>query len=332
MSDATDMTDAQRAAAVKIEKLLRLGKSPNPAEAALAMEKAQQIALLNNLSMAQVQAAGGEDGRRQDAKQRGGHYRYQQDLWRAVAELNFCLCMVTAVWVQWPKPRGRGVAVADKRTHGWQKQLRLVGKQVNVAATKVMCEYLLQAVDRMCTEQLHGRGEGWAQFYSRWAVSFREGVVGRIVERLEAQREAAVLSEERKQERAAAAAAMAGVSTATALTITDVKQQEADLNKDFMRGLQPGTTARRRADDAAREAKREAEYTAWAAANPEEARRKEAEAAEETRKYWARYRGGGGGERERGKDWSAYKAGYGAGDKLSLHRQAGERPVAGRIG
>lgn len=327
MEQLQQLTEEQLSAARKIEKLMRLAGSPNEAEATSAVAKWQALLAQHNLSMAQVQGAGGDDGRREQAKQRGGALQYQRALWRTVAELNFCLCFVVAEWTKYPRPHVR--AGRAPRTHGYTTAIKLVGRRVNVAATTAMATHLLQTVDRLCMERLHGDTSN-RQFLSRWAVSWREGVAERVRQRLVDRRKQQLSAEEEKR-RSAAKAAMAAGSTASALTLTDVKRQEKDLNTDFMNGLEPGTTARERAADAAAAVKKEQEYVLWAKAHPEQVRAKEAKAAEESRKYWARYRGGGG-RAERDKDWSAYKDGFAKGDGVSLDQQAEHQRAKGALG
>lgn len=331
MSDALQqMTAAQLDAARKVEKLLGLGrKNSNEHEAAAATAKAMALLAEHNLSMSQVEAAGGEDGKREEAKQKGGAYLYERALWRTVAELNFCLCFVHYEWVKYARPHVR--LGRPTHTHGNQAHVALVGRKVNVAATKAMVGHLLQTVNRLCLERLHGDSSN-RQFLSRWAVSWREGMVERVRERLLDRRQRQLDAEELKR-RAATKAAMASGSTATALTLGDVKQSEKDLNEDFLAGDAPGTTARERAEAAAARATAEALYTAWAAANPEVARAAEEKLREERKAFWRTRRGGGGGGRaERDVDMSAYRDGFEKAEGVSLDQQAEDRRAKGALG
>lgn len=312
-----------------MEKLLGLGRrNSSEAEATAATAKAMELLAANNLTMSQVESAGGDDGKREETKQRSGAYKYQRGLWRTVAELNFCICFVTYEWTQYPKPHPRpGLA---PRTHGWVAHVGLVGRRVNVAATKAMTTHLLQTVDRLCKERLHGDDTARG-FLSSWAVSWREGMVERIRERLVDRRKVQLAAEEVERRRATKAAMASGTS-ATALTLTDVKQMEKDLNQDFRLGQEPGTTARERSEAAAAKAADEASYTRWAAANPEQARAGEELAREQRRKYWRRYGGGGGGRAEREPDWSAYKDGFSKADGVSLDQQVDRNTSRGALG
>jgi hypothetical protein len=314
------LTDAQRKAVDTVEKLLRLAAGRgSAAEAASAAAKAQEILEAHNLSMAEVERAQGKvSGKREELKQRGGMFVYERRLWGQVAELNFCLHFV----------RHEQYFRKDLNRRAIRFVNALVGRTVNTAAARALGTYLQGTIERLCRERLHERGEGNAQFFSAWAVSFREGVADEICWRLYERRKQR-MSDEEAARRAAAEKGMSGASTATALTLRDVATQEKDANRDFIMG--EGWSARmaeKRARAAAAQAAAEAEYTKWAKANPEEARKQEAK-QEKIRAQMPR----GRAERQRrNKDWGAYKSGAEAGKHVSIDQQVDEGKIAGRIG
>lgn len=344
-----DLSNEARDAIGKIEKLLRLaGKNTNEAEASAAAAKAQELMTKYNLDMATVEQ-GSDSGKREDAKLSGGLYHYQRDLWRAVAELNFCLHWSQYVYdrdkvgrrkATWKDQYGseylnrqapvgnvnkikRGQVI--KVQGGYRFVHRVVGRKVNVAATRVMAEYLEQTIERLTRERLKGEG---SQFFTRWAISYREGIASTIVDKIYQRRQHLLRAEARKQreaEKRATEAAAAPFSSATALTLSDYVKSEHDANMDVVNG--EGWSARvamRRAEAAREAAEEEAAYVAWAKANPEEAQRKEAEERAERAKY--RYRGGRADYRDNKKvDYGAYRSGEEAGKNVSLDQQADDR-------
>lgn len=316
----TDLSQEAQDAVDKVQKLLRLAaKNPNEHEAAAATAKAQELLTAYNLDMATVEQASGGKSKRADEKMSGGLYKYQRDLWQAVAGLNFCL-----YWNQYafdPDKTGRSRSPYDgsivKRKGGYRFEHRVVGRQVNVVATRHMAEYLEQTIERLTRERLHGDG---TQFFTRWAINFREGMAAKIIEKVNARRRK-TLSAERRARAAAQAAATAagrdGASTATALTLSTYIDSETDANLDFIHG--EGYSARKAANRAAQakaRAEADAEYTKWAAANPEEAARDEAKRHKERRRSsW------NAGMKEDKRDHGAYYSGYDAGAGVSIDPQ-----------
>lgn len=318
MTQATNSTDPTEAVVARVRKLLAMAshKTSNEAEAASALSKAQALLAAHNLDMATVEQGGGS-GKREDARVRGGFYVYERELWQAVAGLNFCLYFTTTQWVP-----VKSSSYRRKR----QFSHRVVGSQVNARTTVAMAEYLQATIERLCRERLatrHGAGTTLgdlnSQFFSSWAVAFREGVADRVVEKLRDRRRTDV---ERREAEAKRRAAMAGASTSTALTIADVAQRERDLNVDHVYG--EGTSAGWAADRAAQaaaEAAAEAAAVAWAAAHPEEAAREAArERARERRRMGRREAGPDARDRRR---WSgAYREGWENGARVGLDPQA----------
>lgn len=312
-----ELTDEQRKAIETVEKLLRLAsKNPSQVEAESAAEKAQKILEAHNLTTAEVERAQGVvSGKREQMKQAGGMYEYQRRLWYQVAELNFCVYMTRRVRYFDDRPR----IMRERVRH----EHHLVGRMVNTAAARTLGSYLEQTVERLCRERLHERGEGKQQFFSRWAVSYREGVTDEIVWRLYERRQQR-MSEEQERRRAEAAKMTTGISTATALTLRDVEEREKEANMDFIYG--EGFSARkaaRRAEAARIAAEEEAKYAEWAKAHPEEARKEEAKREKrEARTSRSSFR-------KKPRDWGGYAAGQEAGKKVSIDPQvdgdSGER-------
>lgn len=312
----------------RVRKLLAMAerRHGNEAEAAVAATKAQALLAAHNLSMATVEQ--GAAGRREDAHIRGGMYVYERDLWRAVAELNFCF-----YFHSWKWEAVRGGRERRRFLH------RLVGRVVNTQTTVATASYLQQTIERLCRERLTVRvgdaatpGELNSQFFSSWAVAFREGVADRVVGKLKDQRRSA---QRREAAEAEARAKMAGASTATALTLSTLAQREKDANTDFLYGEGTAATwAAERAEKARTEAEADAEHARWAAAHPEEAAAEAARQAKEDRRYWSRGGGpgsrGGRDAREERQSSGAYREGWEAGKSVGIERQA-EARVARRL-
>lgn len=321
----------------KAMKVLEMAKRKkgNEAEAEAAAAKFQELLVKYNLSEAQVeQASGKSSGKREEKKVRGGFYNHQAELWGWAAELNFCLHWVVSGYEKVEKRRksawtGEMVTYTDYKLL-WQH--RLVGRTHNVAATIALAEYLEGAIERVVMETLHNDNR---MRFSRYAVSMRKGMAARLCEKMSVRRDE-LLSEEKKArmkaEEDARRAARAGVSTSMDVSLADFSKTERDANLDHLYG--EGWSAKRaaeRAAAAADRARKEAEYAAWAAANPEEARAKEEEARKEREKRDARRRSSGRrSSSDDNIDYSAYYRGYDAAEEIGLDQQVAT-PSAGRL-
>lgn len=321
-----DLTEEQVSIIRKVEKLLALAnrKKGNEEEAAAAAAKAQEMLAVYNIDMAMVEQGSSGSGKREEQLVKGGVYHYQRDLWRAVAQLNFCVYFTSSRWrPREVKRRGGDGYTWTERVYALRHQHRVVGRTVNVRLTQSMSGYLEQAIERMVMERL---GNDNNQRFSRWAVSYRKGAAQRIIEKVQDRREQLQEEEAKRQREAANRAARAGTSTATTLTLASVAQSERDANMDFLHG--EGWSAkraeqRRRAAEEAAAA--EAAYAAWAVANPEEARKEEAKRRKEEEKFMARLmRQGGRGSRggDDGLDHGAYWSGYDAAQAVGIDPQA----------
>lgn len=306
------------------------------AETATFAAKAQELLAAYNLDMASV-GQGSDDGKREDARQRGGMYIYERELWNAIAQLNFCYYFTT---------RSRMKNKAGKLQ--WSFVHRVVGRTVNTMGSKVMAEYLQGAIERICRERFPLNN----QFFMREAVAFREGMSDNISRRLWNRRREVLNEQEAKKQEAEERAKASGVNAAFALTLADVKDKEEIGNYDFLHG--EGAWARkqqrsenwdrqyaeRRAKEAAAEAAADAAYAAWAAANPAEAAKEaakekaraavaERKASQRNANRRERYRAPSARERRQNSDY--YDDGYQKGSDVSLDQQVGDRSNQRRI-
>ena len=167
------LTDEQVKIVQRVEKLLALAnrKKGNEAEAAAAAAKAQEMLAAYNIDMAMVEQGTGSSGRREEAKHSGGVYLYQRDLWRAVAELNFCMYWTQSGWKKIEVNRRAYDGTLRKETnYKLQYEHRVVGRTVNVQLTRTMSSYLEQTIERLVMDRLENDNN---QRFSRWAVSYR---------------------------------------------------------------------------------------------------------------------------------------------------------------
>lgn len=214
----------------RIRKNLNLSRDggATEAEAALAAEMAQKLMRKYNLSLAEVEAAGGagEAGskRTKHAHMGKAQYEFQQQLMLACAETNFCLVMLNTASV-----RGR------RRVTGFT----LIGREANVISARELYEYLNATTERLAFEYV---GQDNSQRLSRAAVSFKVGCSERLGLRLrERHREALA-----QQEREARARSTGTPGTALVVSLTHFAQDEMDRNNDLRWGWKEGTTAAQR--------------------------------------------------------------------------------------
>lgn len=299
-----ELTQEQLNVLPKIEKLLNLAAGAGTqAEVESATAKAQALLAQYNLDTAHLEdTASKQNAKREEAKVEGGLYSFQRDLWRAVAELNFCYYWSQRFW--------------NKETKKMARRHALIGRVVNTRGTIAMATYLQNTIERLATQRI--REEGWL-LSSAWAWSYRKGMAAAVIEKLQDQRRV-VLTEEAKKARAANKAGMTSAA-GTALTIASHSRSEHEANIDFLM-KEEGYSAKQAAHDAAMEAA----YTAWAKENPDEAFTKfrYVDAEGEEHKYYAARSGGGrrssGIDRDK-TDWTAYKLGNSEGKKIGLDPQ-----------
>lgn len=317
----------------KVEKLLRLAAvNPNESEAAAAAAKAQDLLAAYNLDMSAVEERG-SDGKRLKEEFEGGRHEWQQDLWRAVARLNFCLYFAQTLFVESPLGKSRDIVTDEngrKRfaTGVYQYRHTVVGKKVNVIATRTMATYLEGVCDRIVKERVRDNNE---RPNGRWANSFRSGITEKVVLKIYERRRELISAEEAKifeaQKRAAEARA-GSLSDSTALTISTYTAQEHDANIDFFHG--EGTSAKwaaERAAQAAADRAADEAYTQWAAAHPKEAAKEEARRKREEERDHQRH----SKQFFKGRNVGAWAEGWKRGDDVSLNQQAEGTKVAGLL-
>lgn len=360
LGNDNELTPEAQAVVEKVEKLLRLAeRNTNEHERAAAVAKGMDLLAAYNLDMEAVKQNTGQGGKRIDESLKGGHLQFQRDLWRAVAKLNFCMywSQVVPVRVKSWAPNKTNTGFVRVWSEKNTRQHRIVGKLVNARSTKVMAEYLEQAIDRAMRERCEERNE---QFRGKWANSFREGAADRIIEKIR-DRRAELLAEEARKAADAAAKAEAdlhartreGVSTGREITLAGLDQREREANLDFLYGegwcaRQAKAQAERQQRMAAYEAEVDARLAKWREENPEEARledelkrkrdedrrKREARNAARRERYWrdhGQYNNGGYRQAAYKGDLGAYYSGRDAAEKISIDLQAEGRKSAGAL-
>lgn len=328
MSDNNEFSEKQQEILAKVEKLMRLAaKTPYEAEAATFTAKAQELLEAYNLSADAIDIDGESgSGKRAEEKLIGGFYVFERDLWRSISQLNFV----------WYFTRLKFIPVEERKFHRGRTHTHqhiLIGKVVNIAATKAMASYLMQTIERLTKEQADKVS---MPPRSSWAVSFRRGVAERVIEKLEVRRADILTADQKRANDAAKAAREAGSNVETALTLAGVKEREDEGNYDFIHGK--GAWAKQKAADlewqrrsAERRAKAEAEYTQWAAAHPEEAAKQEKERIARERRNASRRRGRySPGPAFKG-DWGAYSMGREVGKNVGIDPQVKQRGGKGLL-
>lgn len=342
----------------KIAKLFKLAESPNQAEAESALNKAQELLAQYNLSEAAITegASSAKAAKRTDEKHVGGLYQFQRDLWRAVADLNFCWYFEAKIRdydkisPYWVRKYGGKANVPSWRRGGYTFAHRLVGRAVNVAGTLAMVGYLETTIERLVRERIQtrvdsraetakDRAERWGEepatvqpdpLWGEWAVKFREGIADAIVDKLNERRREMLTEEQYKAKKTPVK--KDGVQTGTSLSLMDAQEREYAANYDFLYG--EGAYAKvlsKRAEAAAERAEREARYAKWAAANPEEAKAEEEKRRKENRKRYRSSWNAGMSSKTSKEDHGAYWDGQDVGRHVSIDQQVGGGAV-GRIG
>lgn len=322
-----NLSDEHLSVIEKVKKLLALAdNNDNEHQAEAAAAKAMDLLAAYNLDMAMVSSAKGK-GDREKKIFKGGLYQWQRNLWNSVARLNFCMYLYKT-----------GTGYGQKYEH------RLIGRVENVIGASTMADYLQSTIDRLAKEWAKERG---LNVFCRDAIAYREGMAVCVVGRLEEKRRKELAEEERKrEEQKARAKHPAYADSGTALVLSDVIQNETDLNNDYQNGWEPGTTASRRAEREALQAAAQAAYQEelrkqeeWDAAHPEEAaarKKREREEADRFTREWEK-REARNAKRRKGYTSvtkmdsasqrtmsSAYNMGYKKGDDIGLDKQVAE--------
>lgn len=314
----------------RIQKLLSLGQGQNNSgeEAAAAMAMAQKMLARYNLDYHTVQAAqvaGGtnvvEEAREQVQVNLSAQYQWQRELWKAIAEANFCWHWVTKVHVQ---------SHLDPKVRVWANRHFLLGRTSNVLMVRMMGEYLCQTIERMVPYK-------GGQRMSRSAASWRAGCADTLIERIEA-------------DAAKARKAQPTDASGTGLSLRTVEDLEYQGNYDAKHGK--GAWARQqewekqyalvqaeRAEQARlRRIEEQKEWDAYLATETpeqkkarekEEERERLCEARKEARRRYS-WRGARAST-AREVDYDARDAGRSAGSNISLSRQAGAGVATRRL-
>jgi len=340
----------------RVVKLLKLASNnPNAEEAASAAAKAQEIMTQHNLDMGSIERkSGATDEKREKEAVEGSFYKYNHDLYAAVAKLNFCMHWITKEMIQSQLPPKNSNDRREWKSQGCPENFRilrpvhkLIGRKVNVAMTKVMVGYLDQAIERLLREWMAEYNYDSTMLFSRKAMNFREGAVANLIDRIQEERDRVDLERQKKakeEERRAAHPASAP-STGTALVLADYAASEEAGNYDARYG--EGAWARRQARQVVdpdamakyyakieREERYEAEgMECLAIFHPklyariiEKAAKEKAKEEESNRKYWERQ--DRKEEREAAKrDHGAFNAGHARAEKISLNQQVGYDPL-----
>lgn len=322
------MSDGNNTILARISKLLALANNAGAteAEAALAAEHVQRLLQDNGLTMAQVEAAGGNvddvGGKREKRQtERRAMYEYQRTLMAALADNNFCLHQIVVITNA--KPLYSGGRGKTSRVHV------LVGRYINVQATEQMYDYLEETMRRLAREA------GVDYRDTKLFNYFLEGASTRVIERLRDRRRERELAD-----RQATRAAQSNGS-GTELVLSDVYGTEADLNNDALNGFPAGTTAARRRKTQEQNAQREARqaelvkqgvdetvafYMSYGY-GPDEAKTYAEDWARRSRRSGGRGRSQGWTNNDRKEhekvNSTAYQAGRAAGNSIGLDSQVG---------
>lgn len=313
------MTDTKQASLIeKIKKLFAIANrktnndgSSNEAEATAAMNMAQELLTKYNLDLAAITDTVKDktstqpvSGPREKVRiNRSAMYRWQQEFWKNLAEMNYCWHWTVEISEEHPRRKGYIRRV---------KRHIILGSAANVAAVQVMGEYLTETIERILPYDN-------ANSLSKAALSWREGCAERLIERIREKMEA-MKSEGFKAEDG---------TQVTALAVRSLEDLEYAANWDGKYGK--GSWQRKLDYEANWEAKREErekEYEemlqrdALAQSKETDAQRRKREAKEERERarWWRRHQREE--EREMNRlDGDAYRAGHKAGNTVNLSDQ-----------
>ncbi len=182
---------------LKIEKLMALSKSPNVAEAAAALEKANKLLIQYNIELSEV--VGFKTEVVEETYTDGYSLKDNETvLAGSVARFNLCELIIDS--------RLEG----SDRIH---KYLKIIGKEHNVNASKVMADYVFDSCDRA---SLSVKGKG------RYVVhSFKVGFCMEMITRIDNMR---LYNESQSQ-------------TSTALVLVENKQEVNDYMDEYYNGF-----------------------------------------------------------------------------------------------
>lgn len=312
----------------KVRKLLALSKdgAATEAEAALAAARAAEIMEAHGLEMFAIERSGGEGEARGNHQQSSSFGAWYEALIKVVCESFFCHVVV-------------------EQTGKKHMRFQVVGRKSAVVSSVEMYEYLRKTVWRL------GRESGVDN-----PRLFRHGCAERVIERIRERHRETLVRQQREAEAARAASPGGASGGLPAVTLVDHAQREADLNRDFLRGVKPGTTAAERDERLRQQSEKDELYAelqrqgidkdvAWWMAyvgnTREEAEAREQAARDRRSKeendpkakkkaddYWDRqYR-----RDEKKRSHPSFQAGRVAGDAVGLEQQVGRGTSTQKIG
>lgn len=139
----------------KIQKLFELANSPNESEAAAAMAKAHELLQKYNLSMDAVTEKGEAPGVITEDFGKADRV-WELTLVNAIAKANYCGMFRSGKHMGYGKS-GRRV---------YEYHMVLVGKEHNVAAVKIMAEYIIGAINKGA-KKMYGKGKSLVASYKQ---------------------------------------------------------------------------------------------------------------------------------------------------------------------
>ena len=149
----------------KIKKMFALAQSSNENEAAMAMAMAHELLQKYNLSMTDIEAKGEKSELETDYYAKASH-PWQVTLVKAISKANYCDMFISYSTVGFGNT-GRAIR---------EKTMVIVGKEHNVAAVKVMADYILGAIEKG-SKKMYGTGKALVASYK---VGFSQAVQHRL--------------------------------------------------------------------------------------------------------------------------------------------------------
>ena len=323
----------------KIQKLFNLANHAegNEEAASAALIKAHELLAAHNLSLAVVQdtvvKGGIQNGeaviekREQVTIKRSAMYKWQRRLWSALAHTNYCFHWVHDVREGYGKEDYWG-----NRKPRWVKRHVILGKESNVVVVNLMGEYLCDTIERLCPYPQQER-------CSRSAISWKEGVADRLVERMQ--------DRQREEEEDDVPPTSPGLlkiwkKNHMALALKDLRTREYEANYDAVLGAGAYKEKQEERKKAAAEAEEAEKRRIEALQNESPAEKKARERREEKARIKAEVESERNYRRQLKErlddaartDWRAYDNGKVAGERISLEAQVGgpDRPTKSLMG
>lgn len=145
------MSDVDTKIIEKVQKLLRLArdKGASENEAAVAMQKVNDLLVEHGLEMAQVEGHKKLDMEGDTSKKSGRNYKYECYVWKGASELNLC-------------------GYFTKHLSDGSFGHLIVGTKINIMGAELLADYLLETIKRMAKE--------WAKRPEAEAIAMVDGV------------------------------------------------------------------------------------------------------------------------------------------------------------